>query len=164
MNDIAEAAGVTKPVLYQHFESKQQLYLELINSVATQLQQSVVEATAAAASPREQVERGFRAIFHWMAESPARFVILFAGDTMREPEFSQAAYSTEQQLAEVIATLIRVEGMDDDHRQLLAYGIVGMAEVICRQWVTGSVSFDPDVIAAQTANLAWVGLRGVQQV
>jgi AcrR family transcriptional regulator len=164
MNDIAEAAGVTKPVLYQHFESKQQLYLELINSVATQLQQSVVEATAAATSPREQVERGFRAIFHWMAESPARFVILFAGDTMREPEFSQAAYSTEQQLAEAIATLIRVEGMDDDHRQLLAYGIVGMAELICRQWVTGSVSFDPDVIAAQTANLAWVGLRGVHQV
>ena len=99
-----------------------------------------------------------------MADKPARFGILFSGDTMREPEFSQVAAATEQTAAKAIAELIRVEGMDDEHRLILGYGIMGMIEVICRHWVQRNVEFDPQEMAAQTANLAWVGLRGVQQV
>jgi AcrR family transcriptional regulator len=164
MNDIAEAAGVTKPVLYQHFVSKQELYLELLQMVAARLRQAVLSATTEASGPREQVELGFRAIFGWMAEKPARFGILFAGDTIREPAFSQAAFETEQANARLIADLITVDGMDDDHRLILGYGIVGMVEVICRQWIQGEVDFDTEEMAAQSANLAWVGLRGVRQV
>ena len=37
MDDVAEAAGVTKPVLYQHFGSKRELYLELLDDVGRQL-------------------------------------------------------------------------------------------------------------------------------
>jgi AcrR family transcriptional regulator len=37
MHEIAEAAGVTKPVLYQHFSSKRELYLELLDDVAGRL-------------------------------------------------------------------------------------------------------------------------------
>lgn len=164
MNEIAAAAGVTKPVLYQHFDSKQELYLELLHEVAGQLRAAVLDATGAAASPREQVERGFHAIFGWIEEKPARFRILFAGDTMREPQFSQASLETEQAMARAIADLITVEGMDDERRLMLGYGIVGMVEVICRQWLRDRVALDPSEMAAQAANLAWVGLRGVHQV
>ncbi len=164
MNDIAVAAGVTKPVLYQHFESKQDLYLELLQDVSTRLHDAVMEATALAHGPRDQVERGFRAIFGWMAEKPARFGILFSGDTMREPHFSQAAFDTEHSTAGAIAQLITVEGMDADHRLILGYGLVGMVEVIGRQWLAGTVELDPDDLATQCANLAWEGLRGARQV
>lgn len=164
MNVIAERAGVTKPVLYQHFTSKQDLYLELLQEVADDLLRGIAAATAEADSPRDQVERGFGAIFAWIAEKPARFGILFSGDTMREPEFSKVAAATEQTTAAAIAELIRVEGMDDEHRLILGYGIMGMVEVICRHWVQRSIEFEPGEMAAQTANLAWVGLRGVQQV
>lgn len=164
MNEIAEAAGVTKPVLYQHFDSKQDLYTELLHDVSSRLREAVVKATGEAAGPRDQVELGFTAIFGWMAEKPARFALLFSGATSREPEFSAAVLDTEQVMAGTIAELITVEGMDEEHRLILAYGIVGMVEVICRQWVTERVDFDPEEMATQTANLAWVGLRGVQQV
>ncbi len=164
MNEIAEAAGVTKPVLYQHFESKQELYSELLHDVATRLREAVIAATTDAEGPREQVELGFTAIFRWMSEKPARFALLFSGATSREPEFSAAVLDTEQVMAQTIAELITVDGMDVEHRLILAYGIVGMVEVICRQWVTERVDFDPEEMAAQTANLAWVGLRGVHQV
>ncbi len=164
MNEIAERAGVTKPVLYQHFASKRDLYLELLNDVADDLMAGIKTATATADGPRDQVERGFAAIFSWMADKPARFGILFSGDTVREPEFSGVAAATEQTAAATIAELIQVEGMDDEHRLILGYGIMGMVEVICRHWVQQNVEFDPTEMAAQTANLAWVGLRGVRQV
>jgi AcrR family transcriptional regulator len=164
MNEIAEAAGVTKPVLYQHFDSKQELYLELLHDVADKLTEAVLKGTAEATGPHDQVERGFRAFFEWMAEKPARFGILFSGDTLREPAFSKVAYDTERTTAEAIARLIDVEGMDDDHRLILGYSLVGMSEVLCRQWLNDGITVDPREMAAQLANLAWVGLRGVRQV
>jgi AcrR family transcriptional regulator len=165
MNEIAEAAGVTKPVLYQHFESKEELYLELLREVSAQVQDAVLKGTAEAAGPREQVELGFRAFFRFVGDKPARFGILFAEATRREPEFRQEVARFERAISATIAELIVVEGFDADHRQLLAYGIVGMAEVTCRQWIEGGIEiFEPDALSAQVAAMAWTGLRGARQV
>jgi hypothetical protein len=55
--------------------------------------------------------------------------------------------------------------LDADHRQVLAYGIVGMAVVTCRQWIVGGIEiFEPDALSAQVAAMAWTGLRGARQV
>src|SRR3989442_6567348 len=81
MNDIAEAAGVTKPVLYQHFRSKRELYLELLEDVGGRLRDTIAKATTSAPGPREQVVAGFRAYFRFVAEQPRAFQDLFAGGT-----------------------------------------------------------------------------------
>src|SRR3712207_1523157 len=65
MNEIAEAAGVTKPVLYQHFASKRQLYLELLDDVGGRPLEAIAKATASAAGPREQVVNGLTAYFRF---------------------------------------------------------------------------------------------------
>ena len=87
MNDLAEAAGVTKPVLYQHFGSKRELYLEVLREVGGRLMTSVGKAIAAAPGPRQQVEAGFLAYFQWATRDRRGFEVLFAGDTRRDPEF-----------------------------------------------------------------------------
>src|SRR5215831_5789973 len=66
MNDIAEAAGVTKPVLYQHFGSKRELYLELLEDVGRRLLDEITKATVSADGPRHQVEAGFAAYFRFV--------------------------------------------------------------------------------------------------
>lgn len=165
MNEIAEAAGVTKPVLYQHFGSKEKLYLELLRDVSGALADAVLEATASAAGPRDQVERGFGALFRFIGARPSRYGILFGEATRRESEFRAELIRFEQAMSAAIAELILIEGMDLRHRQLLAYGIVGMAEVTCRQWIAGGVEImEADELAAQVAELAWNGLRGARQV
>src|SRR5580704_14737357 len=63
MDDIADAAGVTKPLLYQHFSSKRALYLELVNSIAQELLIAIRGAVMRANGPRQQVEMGFAAYF-----------------------------------------------------------------------------------------------------
>ncbi|MBA2280158.1 MAG: TetR/AcrR family transcriptional regulator [Actinomycetota bacterium] len=162
MNDVAEAAGVTKPVLYQHFSSKRELYLELLEDVGGQLRDAIGKATSEATTPREQVERGFGAYFRFVAEHQAAFQVLFGGGTRRDEEFSAHVNRVEEMIADTIAGLIDIEGLDADARRLLAHGIVGLAEGTCRHWLRSAPPSDPDVLAAQVSELTWAGLRGIR--
>lgn len=162
MNDVAEAAGVTKPVLYQHFASKRELYHELLEDVGGQLRDAIEKATSEAASPREQVERGFGAYFGFVAQHQAAFRILFGGGTRRDDEFAAYALGVEEAIAATIAGLIEIEGIDAATRRLLAHGIVGLAEATSRHWLTDGETTDPGALAAKVAELAWAGLRGIR--
>ena len=163
MNDVAEAAGVTKPVLYQHFTSKRQLYLELLEDVGTRLGDEIAEATAAAGSPHQQVEAGFAAYFLFVADHRSAYQLLFGGGSRRDAEFADAVRRVEEHLATSIAELIDAD-IDPDHRRTLAFGLVGMAEGTSRMWVAEDLDFDPDVLARQVADLAWAGLRAVHRI
>lgn len=162
MNDVADAAGVTKPVLYQHFTSKRALYLELLELVSSRLMAAIDEATSTAAGPREQVERGLRAYFRFVVDANDEYRLMFGGGTRRDVEFAQEAARLERAIAEVIAELITVAGLADHERLLLAHGIVGLAEGATRLWLTDAVDLDPDEVAARVADLAWRGLRGIR--
>jgi AcrR family transcriptional regulator len=162
MNEIADAAGVTKPVLYQHFGSKRDLYLEVLREEGSELRERVRAAVAGAPSPHQQVLRGFRAWFGWVAENPDGFVVVFGGDVRRVPDFAAESSKVEAQIADVIAELIAVEGLSEDRRRLLAYGIVGLGESTCRRWLAREIDLDADGLAAQVAELTWAGLRGLR--
>lgn len=161
MDRVAEAAGVTKPVLYQHFRSKRALYLELVDDVSGRLESAVVKATADASSPREQVEAGFRVYFRFVREHRDAYRLLFNADNRRDGELTEAVLRVEETFAQAIAALIDVEGLGEEDRLLLARGIVGIAEVTSRQSLGGATS-DPDAVAHRVANLAWAGLRGIR--
>jgi AcrR family transcriptional regulator len=162
MNEVAEAAGVTKPVLYQHFGSKRSLYQELLDDVATTLR-SRIEAATATGGPRQQVEAGFRAYFAFVDERRSRFTLLFGGGARRDAEFAETVQRLEAAVAEWVASLIDAD-VDDEHRRTLAYGIVGLAEATSRYWVSGALHLGPEELSRQAADLAWKGLRGVERL
>lgn len=175
MDDIAETAGVTKPLLYQHFASKRALYMELVDSVATTMLSAIGDATKAAASPRQQVEGGFAAYFDLVVTHAHAFQLLFGSATPDDPEISDMLRHVEDVLAAAISPLIDA-GLDDDHRQLLAYAVVGMAEGASRYVLTngapeplaGAALNEGDEpvsrrLASRLADLAWAGLRSVHR-
>jgi AcrR family transcriptional regulator len=162
MEDIAEAAGVTKPVLYQHFPSKRALYRELLDDVDHQLTDRLVEATAGAASGRERVQEGFAAYFRYVTVHRAAFRLLFGASVRNDPEFAAVAEATIDRIAELIAELIDIEEADSDHRRTLAHAMVGMAEATSRRVVNDEGEDDPDRLARWLAEMAWFGLRGVR--
>lgn len=162
MNDIADAAGVTKPVLYQHFGSKRELYLELLEDVGGRLRDAIGKATSEAANPREQVHAGFLAYFRFVADQRAAFQLLFGGGSRRDEEFADAVRAVELSIAESIANLIDVDGLDPARRRLLAHGIIGLAEGTSRHWLTTGLDGTPEDLARHVAALAWAGLRGVR--
>ena len=161
MNDIADSAGVTKPVLYQHFESKRELFLELLVALSAGLRATVLDATESASSPRQQVENGIAAYFRWVGENRDGFVVLFDSEVRRDPEFNEESRMVQRQIANTIADLIVVEGLDAERQRLLAYGIVGLCEKTCVRWLDREIDLDVDELASQVASLAWSGLRGL---
>jgi AcrR family transcriptional regulator len=159
MNQLAEAAGVTKPVLYQHWESKHQLFAEVLSGVGSELWDRIADATAVADTPREQVDLGFEAFFGFFSESPAAFGLLFGDGVRADPVFAEVVGRVEQNIAESIADLIAIDDLAPSDRRMLASGIVGMAEGAVREAMRRDIS-DPSRVATQVAELAWAGLRG----
>ncbi len=163
MNDVAESAGVTKPVLYQHFSSKRELFVEVLTDVGDELRETIAKATSDAAGPRQQVENGLRAYFHFVEQRTDCFRVLFASGVRSDPEFDSFALSVEESIAESIAELIVVDGQPAEYRDVLAHGIVGMAESASRYWLSHDRSPDADTLASQLARLAWSGMRGLDR-
>jgi AcrR family transcriptional regulator len=160
MNDIAEAAGVTKPVLYQHFDSKRDLYKALLDEVGNRLLDSIAKATAEATDGKSQTDLGFRAYFRWVADDHAAFRLLFGSGTANDDEFTQSVAKITASAAEATAPLIAVD-ISESTRRTLAHALVGMAEGASRRLVELGDEFDPDQIADEVSALAWAGLRAL---
>lgn len=166
MDDIAEAAGVTKPLVYQHFSSKRALYLELVDTISVELLTAVAEAVAQADGPRQQVELGFAAYFRLVISHEAAFRLLYGRDHADDEELGRALRRVEDAIAEAIDPLISA-GLDPEHRRMLAYAVVGMAEGASRRFMEqrqpgdGTDEGDAKLLAQHLADLAWAGLRSV---
>ncbi len=166
MDDIAEAAGVTKPLVYQHFSSKRALYLELVDSIAQELLVAVQGAVQQADGPRQQVELGFAAYFRLVISREAQFRLLYGRDHADDRELGRALRTVEDAIAAAIDPLIDA-GLDDEHRRLLAYAVVGLAEGASRRFMEQraqdrrGAEEEAQRLAQRVADLAWAGLRSV---
>jgi AcrR family transcriptional regulator len=170
MEEIADAAGVTKPVLYQHFGSKQVLYLELLEMVGAELLEAVVTAAGAESEPYLQVLAGFRAYFGFVAQRTSGFQLLFGSGARQADEFADAVAVLEAGVAATIGAFIAAD-IDEGHRDLLGYAIVGLGEVTARRWVSeqwvAGTPLDPaqaEILARRLSDLVWAGLRGLPGV
>ena len=162
MNDVADAAGVTKPVLYQHFESKQDLYRALLEEAGSRLRSAITDAVAGTTSGKQQTELGFKAYFRWVADDHDAFLLLFGLRANRDEESTATIRRITAEAATSIAPLIAAD-IDPDHQRALAHGLVGLAEGVSRHLVERGERFDPEVLGQQIADLAWAGLRVVHR-
>ena len=171
MDDVAEAAGVTKPLLYQHFNSKKALYLELVDAIALQILSAIAEATSKASGPRQKVELSLATYFRLVVEDRASFQLLYDRNQGDDEDLSRAVRTVENALAAAIDPFIDA-GLDDDHRRFLAAGMVGMAEGSTMSWIesrSGTAPFETeaerleeaDRLARRLSSLMWAGLRSV---
>jgi AcrR family transcriptional regulator len=172
MDDVAEAAGVTKPLLYQHFSSKKALYLELVDEIAQKILDAIAEATARAESGRQKVEYSLNAYFTLVVEDRASFQLLYDQDHGDDEDLGRALDRVQDALVAAVDPLIDA-GLDDDHRRFLAAGMIGMAEGATLSWIDaqdGSLSLETPTerqteaerLARRLSSLMWAGLRSVQ--
>lgn len=172
MEDIATAAGVTKPLLYQHFMSKRALYLELIDDVTTRLIDALGSAADAETSFKRQIEAGLGAYFQFTLENQSAIRMLY--DAPHDEELARGLRSIQDAITEYITPLFAAD-LDDDHRRTLAIGVVGMAEGVTRHWLRlrqqrgpavddAEVAREAGLHAKRLSDFAWNGLRGVHRI
>ena len=161
MDEIAEAAGVTKPVLYQHFPSKRALYVELLEDTGRQLLTNLAESTAAGETPRERVEGGYQAYFRFAVEQRNAFRLLLATASREESDFAAILDEMIQAITESLALLLPIP--DDQQRLVLASSIVGISESVSRRILDDPrITVDAAQLASWCSELTWFGLRGVR--
>jgi AcrR family transcriptional regulator len=162
MDDVAEAAGVTKPVLYQHFPSKRALYRELLEDVGRRLMADITAAAAPADTGRERVQNGMAAYFGFVTDNQPAFRLLFGASVRNDAEFAEVVERVLEHMADAVALMIDVD-VPAEQRRVLAHAVIGMAEAVGRRALRdGTAEHDPELLAHWTAELIWYGLRGIR--
>jgi AcrR family transcriptional regulator len=162
MDDVAEAAGVTKPVLYQHFPSKRALYRELLEDVGARLMAEITAAAAPADSGRERVQNGMAAYFRFVTGNQPAFRLLFGASVRNDVEFAEVASTVLEHMSKAVAEMLDVD-LPAEQKAVLAHAVIGMAEAVGRRALRdASHEQDPELLAHWTAELVWYGLRGIR--
>ncbi|MEM7323216.1 MAG: TetR/AcrR family transcriptional regulator [Actinomycetota bacterium] len=163
MTDIANGAGVTKPVLYQHFKSKRDLYRTVLEDIGARLEAAIVESVSAASAPRDRAEAGIRAYAKFVEEDADGFDLLFSGTNRQDAEWAAITRTVEQSLAHAIASMIDVPAISGQRREILAHGIIGLAESMMRfAKAEPDMVYNQDQLARDITALTWSGLRGLE--
>jgi AcrR family transcriptional regulator len=161
MDEIADRAGVSKPVLYQHFPGKLELYLALLDLHAEDMVNRCREALASTQENKLRVQATFSAFFDFVSSQGEAFRLVFESDLRNVAPVRQRVERSLSQCAEMVSELIQEDtGCTSDEAHLLGVGLVGMAEVSARYWVTTHGSIPKDAAEQLMARLAWRGISG----
>jgi AcrR family transcriptional regulator len=160
MEQIATTAGVTKPVLYQHFESKKELYLALLEEDMGRLLSMVEETIAGAKSNRERVQRTIASYFDFVDSNEGSFRLLFREAMGADPDFREVIERFRDQVSTRVAAIIGAETrLPKSESELLARGVMGITESAAQWWLDGR-AVDKDKLVMDLSELAWRGLAG----
>ena len=161
MDDIADRAGVSKPVLYQHFPGKLDLYLALLEEHAEAMVAAVRDALDSTSDNKQRVAATIEAYFRFVDEDGGAFRLVFESDLTNQSEVRERVEGTTLACAELISEVIREDaGLPKEQSRLLAVGLVGMAQVSARYWLAEGGSIPRDAASRLLASLSWRGIGG----
>lgn len=161
MDDIAERAGVSKPVLYQHFPGKLDLYLALLDRSCDQIIDNCRAALESTEDNKLRVGATMDVFYEYVAHDTGAFRLVFESDLTNEPAVREQVDRVTTECAALIAGVIQQDtGFPDEASRLLAVSLVGMAQVSARFWLTEAGGLSREEAAALVAGLAWRGIGG----
>jgi AcrR family transcriptional regulator len=161
MDDIADRAGVSKPVLYQHFPGKLELYLALLDQSCDTIIAAVESALAATTDNKLRVAATMQEFYAYVADTGGAFRLVFESDLRSQDAVRKRIDRVTNSCADAIAQVIHDDtGLPQEESRLLAASLVGMAQVSARFWLDGDGALPRRRAAALVADLAWRGIRG----
>ena len=159
VEDIAAAAGVSKPVVYEHFGGKEGLYAVVVDREIQALVGAVQGALTSAGSSRELIERAAMALLDYIESSTDGFRILVRDSPTGHPTGTFASIMSDiaSQVEHLLAAQFKARNLDPKTAPMYAQMLVGMVALV-GQWWLDSRKFKKDEVAAHVVNLAWNGL------
>ena len=162
MDDIADRAGVSKPVLYQHFPGKRELYLALLEEHVGELADRVAEAMAGTDDNHERAVGAVRAYFDFIDAEGEAFRLVFESDLRNDADVRAVVDRGTEVCVEAVAEVIAADtGADPQRCLMLAAGLTGLAETSARWWLPRKGTVSRDEAVSLMASLAWRGISGV---
>lgn len=165
MDDIAERAGVSKPILYQHFSSKQDFYLGVLDERVDYLVQHITESIDAAVGNKNRLEAAIGCYFKLVDEADHGFRLIFESDFTMNNEVRARVEDVVSQVSRVVGTEVANQtGKSIGEANILAGGLCGMAQAAAWRWLRLGRPIAMEEAISQTLELAWNGLSAVNAI
>ena len=136
MEEVAKEAGITKPILYDHFSSKKDLYLALLDEDLADLLDKVREALDSPVGNRERIRRSFQAYFDFVDEQADGFRLMMQESVGAEKDFRERVERMRDAAVAEVANLIERESegrLDREHAEVVALALIGMVETAAQR-------------------------------
>jgi AcrR family transcriptional regulator len=160
MDEIAERAGVSKPVLYQHFPGKLELYLAILDLHNAELLAGVRAAIDATDDNKARVAATISAYFEFVDREDAPFRLVFESDLTNDVGVRERVDLVEKTISHAIADVIAEDaGLARAEAELLGVALAGMAQVSARYWLQSQRRIPREAAADLIAQLSWRGIR-----
>jgi AcrR family transcriptional regulator len=161
MDEIAERAGVSKPVLYQHFPGKRDLYLAVLDEHSQQLVTAIREALISTTDNKQRVAATLAAYFSFIDSESEAFRLIFESDLTTDREVRGLIDRTTRECSALFAEVISEDtGLARPEAELLAVALAGMAQVSARYWLETGRAVPRATVDNLIAQLSWRGVRG----
>jgi len=160
METVAKEAGVTKPILYDHFPSKKDLYLALLDADLAVLHDEVSKALNSPIGNRERIRGSFQAYFDFVDEHAEGFRLLMQESIGTDAAFRGRVSEVRDQILKEVADLIVRESkgtLDREHAETVSLGLIGMVETVAQRDAGGSPTSRQEAVDV-LVRLAWRGL------
>ncbi len=169
MEEIAARAGVTKPVVYEHFGSKEGLYRAVVERETARLEQTILGAIQDGPW-YDRIERGTYALLTFVEEETDGFIILVHGQLSGEGRtYSTILNRVTAEVSYLLAQAFAHRGLDEKMAGLYGQALVGTVSNTALWWLDERAKgqnlgnhLDKDTVAAHLTNLCWNGLRGME--
>ncbi len=161
MDEIADRAGVSKPVLYQHFPSKLDLYLAVLDLHVDSLVYTIQRAIASTHDNADRVRATVDAYFNFIEEEGEAYRLLFESDMNVEPAVRERLSRMTYDCAAAVSAIIAADtGIPEEAAMLLGVGLIGTAQFTARYWLERDGRVPRKAAADLVANLQWRGISG----
>jgi AcrR family transcriptional regulator len=159
MEEIADRAKVSKPVVYEHFGGKEGLYAVIVDREMDYVVRRIVEAISVG-SPRERIEAASLAFLTYVKDQPDGFAVLSqdSPSTATRGRLSSLLNDLAERVGDIFAKSFKEAGYDAKAAPIYAQALVGMVTFVGKWW-TGARKPPVDEVAKHIGALAWMGLR-----
>jgi len=161
MDEIADRAKVSKPVLYQHFPSKLDLYLAVLDVHIDSLVFAIQKAIASTRENSSRVSATVEAYFGFINSEGEAFRLLFESDMNLEPQVRERLNRMTYDCAAAVSAVISIDtGLGKEESMMLAVGIIGTVQTTARHWLDRDGKIDRQRATELVMNLIWRGISG----
>ena len=159
VEEIAERAKVSKPIVYEHFGGKEGLYAVIVDREVEHVVAVISEAISSG-SPRERLEGAVLAFLTYVKDQPDGFAVLAhdAPITASRGNLSSLLSDVAERVGRVFAVAFKEAGYDTRSAPIYAHALVGMVTFV-GQWWREARKPSVEKVASHLAGLAWMGLR-----
>src|SRR3954471_6547270 len=163
VEEIAATAGVSKPVVYEHFGGKEGLYAVVVDREIQTLLETMTTSLTADVRSRQILEQAAVALLEYIETSSDGFRILVRDSpaTGSTGGFASLISDVASQVEYILAGQFAARGFEERTAPLYAQMLVGMVALTGQFWLDHR-KINKEEVAAHLVNLAWNGLSGLE--